>query len=142
MTIREQIKKYITDQPEPKRSEIQTLHQRIVRTLPRCKLWFNDGKNSDGKTVTNPGIGYGVYTISYADGSTREFYQIGLSANKSGISVYVLGIKDKTYLAKTFGKKLGKASLTGYCIRFKRIDDINLDVLEAAIRYGAQAQKA
>lgn len=81
MTIREQIKKYITDQPEPKRSEIQTLHQRIVRTLPRCKLWFNDGKNSDGKTVTNPGIGYGVYTISYADGSTREFYQIGLSAN-------------------------------------------------------------
>ena len=43
----------------------------------------------------------------------REFYQIGMSANQGGISVYIPGIKDKTYLAKTYGKKLGKASVTG-----------------------------
>jgi hypothetical protein len=55
---------------------------------PECKLRFNDGKNSDGKVVANPNIGYGLYTIKYADGTTRDFYQIGLSANKTGISVY------------------------------------------------------
>jgi hypothetical protein len=50
-----------------------------------------------------------------------------------------MGLKDKTYLAQTFGEKLGKASVTGYCIKFKTLKDINIDVLEAAIRYGFEA---
>lgn len=139
-SVQEQIKKYIASQPEPKRSEMQALHQLTLQVLPACKLWFNDGKNSDGKTIANPNIGYGFYTIKYANGTTKEFYQIGLSANKTGISVYILGIKDKTYLAKTYGEKLGKASVTGYCIKFKTLKDINVDVLEAAIKYGFEAQ--
>ncbi|MBS1681285.1 MAG: DUF1801 domain-containing protein [Bacteroidetes bacterium] len=139
MNIKEQIKHYIAGQPETKSSELQALHQRIVKALPNCRLWFNNGKNTEGKIVTNPNIGYGFYTINYADGTSREFYQIGLSANKTGISVYILGLEDKTYLAKTFGKKLGKASVTGYCIRFKTLKDIDIDVLEAAIQYGVEA---
>ena len=136
MKVQEQIKKHIASQPEPKRSDMQALHQRILQTLPGCKLWFDDGKNSESKTVSNPTIGYGLFTIKYADGKTREFFQIGLSANKSGISVYILGIKDKTYLAQTYGEKIGKASVTGYCIKFKVLKDINIDILEAAIQYG------
>jgi hypothetical protein len=101
-------------------------------------LWFLDGKDEKGKTVSNPNIGYGVQTIKYADGKTREFYQIGMSANTTGISVYILGIKDKKYLARKFGKELGKASVTGYCIKFKTLKDINIDILEAALRYGIE----
>ena len=138
MKVKEQIKEYITSQPEPKRSDMQELHRRILQVLPGCKLWFVDGKNSEGKTVSNPNIGYGLYTIKYANGETKEFFQIGISANTTGISVYILGLKDKTYLAKTYGKKLGKASVTGYCIKFKTLKDINIDVLEAAIRYGVE----
>jgi hypothetical protein len=140
MKVQEQIKSYITSQPEPKRSEIQELHRLTLQILPAGKLWFDDGKNSENKTVANPTIGYGFQTIKYANGTTREFFQIGISANKTGISVYILGIKDKTYLARTFGKRLGKASVTGYCIRFKTLKDINIDILEAAIRYGVEAQ--
>lgn len=140
MNIQEQIDAYIASQPEPKRSELQLLHERTLQVSPGCQLWFTDGKNSEGKTVANPNIGYGCYTIKYADGTTREFYQIGLSANTTGISVYILGIKDKTYLAQTYGDQLGKASVTGYCIKFKTLKDINLDILEAAIRYGFEAQ--
>ena len=139
MNVQEQIKKYITSQPEPKRSDMQELHRLIPKVLPKCKLWFDDGKNSENKTVSNPTIGYGFHTIKYANGKTREFFQIGMSANKTGISVYILGIKDKTYLAQTYGKNLGKASVTGYCIRFKTLKDINIDILEAAIRYGFEA---
>ena len=139
MNIKEQIKSYIASQPEPKRSEMQELHKHILQALPKTKLWFLDGKDEKGKIVSNPNIGYGSYTIKYADGTTREFYQIGLSANTTGISVYILGIKDKKYLAQTYGKKLGKASVSGYCIRFKTIKDINIDTLEAAIRYGIGA---
>ncbi|MGZ3776911.1 MAG: DUF1801 domain-containing protein [Mucilaginibacter sp.] len=139
MDIQEQIEQYITSQPELKRGEMQELHKFILRVLPGCKLWFLDGKNSEGKVVSNPNIGYGSYTIKYADGKTREFYQIGLSANTTGISVYILGIEDRTYLARTYGKDLGKASVTGYCIKFNHLKDINTDILEAAIRYGVAA---
>ena len=139
MKIPGQIKQYLASQPEPKRSDMQALHRLILELLPACKLWFLDGKNSENKTVSNPNIGYGFHTIKYADGKTREFYQIGMSANQTGISVYILGIKDKSYLARTYGKSLGKATVSGYCIKFKTLTGINVDVLQAAIRYGAKA---
>ena len=141
MKVQDQIISYINSLPEPKCSELKTLHQRVLKLKPRCKLWFLDGKNSEGKTVSNPNIGYGAYTIQYADGKTKEFYQVGLSANTTGISVYIMGIADKTYLTKTYGKELGKASVSGYCIKFKSVKEINLEILEAAIRYGFEATK-
>jgi len=119
---------------------MQQLHDSILKMRSGCKLWFLDGKDDKGKVVSNPNIGYGNYTMRLAGGKTREFYQIGLSANKTGISVYIMGIEDKTFLPKTYGKELGKASVTGYCIRFKTLDDINADVLEAAIRFGFENQ--
>src|SRR5215203_2418857 len=138
MNVQEQIEEYITSQPEPKCSDMQALHRIIQEVMPACKLWFLDGKNSENKTVSNPNIGYGLRTMKYADGTSREFYQIGLSANTTGISVYILGIEDKKYLAETYGKKLGKASVTGYCIKFKALKDINIEILKAAIRYGVE----
>jgi hypothetical protein len=141
MNVQEQIKKYIDSQPEPKRSDMQALHRIITQVMPACRLWFLDGKNSENKTVSNPNVGYGLHSIKYADGKTREFYQIGISANKTGISVYILCIEDKKYLALTYGKKLGKASVSGYCIKFKTLKDINIDILEETIRYGVEHGK-
>lgn len=141
MTLQQQIQSYLTAQPEPKRSELQALHQHILQAFPDCKLWYSDGKDDTGKVVSNPNIGYGAYTIKYADGTTKEFFQIGLSGNTAGISVYIMGIKDKTYLPQTFGDKIGKAKVTGYCIKFKSLKDINMEVLEAAMRHGVEASK-
>jgi len=118
---------------------MQALHRIILQLIPKSKLWFLDGKDDKGKTVSNPNIGYGIHTIKYADGKTRELYQIGISSNTTGISVYILGIKDKKYLARAYGKTLGKANVSGYCIRFRTLKDINIDILEAAIRYGIEA---
>lgn len=141
MSVQKQIKEYISSQPATKRSDLEMLHRLVLKVKPAAKLWFLDGKDDKGKTVSNPNIGYGSYTIKYANGTSREFYQVGLSANTSGISVYIMGIEDKTYLASAFGKKLGKASITGYCIKFKSLKDINIDVLETALRYGFTAQQ-
>jgi hypothetical protein len=138
MTVQTQIKDYIASQPEAKQKDLQELQKLAVKVLPKGKVWFEDGKNSEGKLVSNPNIGFGSYTIKYANGTTREFYQIGLSANTTGISVYIMGIPDKTYLVKTFGKTIGKASVTGYCIKFKALKDINLGVLEDAMRNGVR----
>ena len=138
MSVEEQIKNYITSQPEPKRSDMQALHRVILQIMPACKLWFLDGKDSDNKVVSNPNVGYGSYNIKYANGDTREFYQVGMSSNTSGISVYIMGIHDKAYLAQAYGEKIGKANVTGYCIKFKTLKDIKVDVLEEAVRSGLE----
>lgn len=140
MNVQEQIRKYLASQPEPKRSDMQELHRLILRVSPKTRLWFFDGKDSTDKTVSNPTIGYGLRTIQYAGGKSREFFQIGVSGNKTGISVYVLGLPEKQHLAKRYGKKLGKASVTGYCIRFKALKEIDIATLEAAIRDGLERQ--
>jgi Domain of unknown function (DU1801) len=140
MDVQAQIMEYISAQPEPKGSEMRELHERILRALPACKLWFLDGKDNEGKIVSNPNIGYGSRDHKYADGTISEFYQIGLSANKAGISIYILGIEDKKFLAETYASDLGKATVSGYCIRFKTLKDINIDVLEGAIRFGFENQ--
>lgn len=138
MNVRNQIKDYIEAQPEPKRTDMQELHGIILGIMPDCKLWFLDGRDESGKVVSNPNIGYGAQTIKYADAKTRELYQIGMSANTTGISVYIMGIKDKKYLAEKYGKKIGQASVTGYCIKFRTLRNIDVDVLVDAMRYGVE----
>ena len=138
MNVEEQIENYISGLPEAKQAELRSLHELVQQMSPGTKLWFTDGTDSTGKIVANPSIGYGTYIIKYANGTTKEFYRVGLSGNKTGISVYIMGIADKTFLAKTFGDSLGKATVTGYCIRFKSIKDIDLEVLQAAFRYGLE----
>ena len=136
MNVQSQISDYLAAQPERKRDDMQALHSMMLRLMPGSRLWFLDGRDESGRVVSNPNIGYGLQTMGYADGRTREFYQIGLSANTSGISIYIMGLDDKAYLPATYGGKLGKASVTGYRIKFKSLRDIDVDVLEAAIRDG------
>ncbi|MGB4829882.1 MAG: DUF1801 domain-containing protein [Chitinophagales bacterium] len=136
MDIQKEISDYIASQPEAKRNDMQALHQMIVTLNTDCKLWFLDGKNSENKVVSNPNIGYGLLNLQYAGGKTKPFYQIGMSANTSGISVYIMGLSNKLFLSKTYGQSLGKASISGYCIKFKALKDIQVDVLLAAIKHG------
>lgn len=140
MNIKEQINTYLQSLPAQKQSDMQALHNLMLQIKPACKLWFLDGKDESGKTVSNPSIGYGFQHLKYADGKTREFYQLGISANTTGITIYIMGIDDKNYLMQTYGKKLGKASVTSYCIKLKALKDINLHVLEDAIRFGFEHQ--
>ena len=142
MNVLNQIEAYIASQPEPKRSDLKTLHELILGLMPGCRLWFLDGKDDSGRTISNPNIGYGEQAMPLAGGKTREFYQIGTSANTTGISVYIMGLKDKNALVEKFGKNIGKASVTGYCIKFKTLADIDVDVLVEAMRYGIEQTRA
>jgi hypothetical protein len=133
MNVQAQIDQYISEQPQPKAEELQDLHRIVLRISPNCKLWFLDGRDRENRVVSNPNIGYGSKTMKYANGETREFYQVGLSANTTGISLYVMGIEDRKHLSNTYGGRLGKASITGYCIRFKSTKDIEIPVFEEIV---------
>ena len=142
MNVHDQIEAYFAAQPELKRRDLQALHGIVLGMMPDCRVWFLDGKDETGRTISNPNIGYGVQTITYADGQTREFYQIGISANTTGISVYIMGIKDKQYLPGKYGKTIGQASVTGYCIKFRTLGNLDMDVLVDAIRDGIDQARA
>lgn len=140
MDTKTQITAYIDSQDELKRADMLVLHEHMLKMLPHGRLWFLDGKDATGKVVSNPNIGYGQFLLHYKDGSSKEFYQIGLSANTTGISVYIMGIEDKNYLPLNFGTVIGKATVTGYCIKFKALKDINREILDKAIQYGLAQQ--
>jgi hypothetical protein len=136
MEIERQILKFIALQEDTKQQDFRSLHELMRSILPTGKLWMEDGKNEEGKVVTNPTIGYGQQTMLLAKGKSREMFQIGISANTSGISIYLIGIRNKLDLAEQFGHKLGKAKVSGYCIKFKQLSDLNITVLEEVIRLG------
>jgi hypothetical protein len=117
---------------------MQQLQRTVLEIAPGSEVWFFDGKNDEGKTVTNPSVGYGHRTLTYADGSTKDFYRVGISPNSTGISVFIMGLSDKTYLARTYGKSIGKAKVTGYCIKFNSLKDVDSDVLRDALRHGME----
>ena len=133
MDVQAQIDGYIAGQPQPKRDEMLELHRRILGIAPGCRLWFLDGRDEAGKVISNPNVGYGSRTIHYAKGGQREFYRIGFSANATGISLYIMGVADKRYLAETYGKRIGRATITGYCIRFRSLRDLDAEVLDEVI---------
>lgn len=133
VSVQAQIDRYLDAQEPPKRDDIEAIQRLILAASPNCRLWFLDGRDGDGKVVTNENIGYGAQTQTYAGGATREFYRIGLSANATGISLYLMGIDDRKYLPQTYGATIGKAKVTGYCVRFRRLKDLNLDILAEMI---------
>jgi hypothetical protein len=136
MRIETQIETYLASLPGPKQADMRALHRTILAMQPGARLWFLDGKDDSGKVVTNPNVGFGELDKRYADGSTRPFYQVGISANSTGISVYIMGLEDRTYLPRKYADAIGKATVTGYCIKFKALKDIDLDTLERAIQDG------
>jgi hypothetical protein len=136
MEIERQIQHFILQQEIAKQQDLLSLHELMRSILPSGKLWIENGRDEAGKVVTNPTIGYGQQTMSLAKGKSREMFQIGISANTSGISIYLIGIRNKLDLAQQFGAKLGKAKVTGYCIKFKQLADLNPTVLEEVLRMG------
>ena len=142
MALADQINRYLESIPEPKQTDMRRLHGAVLEMNPGCKLWFLDGKDESGKVVSNPNIGYGTLSKKYADGKIKEFYQTGISANSTGLSVYIMGIGHKKYLQEKYAYAIGKANITGHCIKFKALKDIDLEILKGAIQDGMKQTRA
>ena len=109
---------YIARLDEPRRSEIQLLHDLIRDRAPALDASADDRM-----------IGYGPYRYRYASGREGDSHLISLASNKSSISVYVVAVVDDTYITDRYRDRLPKASIGKNCVRFKRVSDIDLSVL-------------
>lgn len=121
---------YIAQIEEPRRTAIATLHSLIVKAIPSQKPSIQAGM-----------IGYGTYHYKYASGREGDWPIVALASQKSYISVYVCASQDGQYCAERRKSELPKASIGKSCIRFKRLEDIDLKVLISIVKEGVQAMK-
>jgi hypothetical protein len=133
MKIQEKIDLHLNQLPKEKSVELRALFHLIQNEMKDAPLHFFDGLNEQGKVVANPTIGLGSCRLTYKDGRFQDTFRIGISANSTGLSIHILGIKDKSYLKETFGSRLGKAKITGYCIRFTKLADVDSAVLREIV---------
>ncbi|MEK0440779.1 MAG: hypothetical protein RLZZ504_1695 [Bacteroidota bacterium] len=127
--IQQQIQTYLKSIPPEKRADLIDLQKLISELFPNYPLSFHTGYDTTGKQVSNPSIGYGNYLHTFSNGTTSSMYQIGLSVNNNGISIYLLGLSKSINIKEIFTSNIGKAQITGYCIKFKRLSEINLQIL-------------
>ena len=117
------VEEYLAEIQEPKRSEMVQLDALIRRILP------------DHERLMFAGIiGYGPFHYKYPSGREGDWYKVGLVANKTGISVYVMAGDKGGYLAEQAKPFLGKAVVGKSCIRFKKLSDLNLFALEELLQ--------
>lgn len=134
MFTEEKITQHLTTLAPEKSEALSRLYQLIHLETSSSDLQFFDGKNEEGKVVTNPTIGFGKSRIHYANGRFQDTFRIGICATSTGLSIYILGLEDKKFLQDFLGDRLGKAKITGYAISFKKMSEIDESVLRELIR--------
>jgi uncharacterized protein YdhG (YjbR/CyaY superfamily) len=121
------VKEYIAAVPDERKEIIIFLHDFIQIAAPKLKphLAYNM-------------LGYGSFQYKNYKKEMIEWPIVALANQKNYVSVYVCAIVDGQYIAEKYKKELGKVSVGKSCIRFKKLEDINLLVLKKVIKEAAK----
>lgn len=122
------VKEYFAALPKERREPMEFLHKLIQKAAPKLKPNF---------LYNMPGYG----SFLYKNNKTKKLLPwpvIGLASQKNYISLYVCAVDKGEYIAEKNKKELGKVSVGKSCIRFKKIEDLNLKTLEKVIKQAAK----
>lgn len=114
---------YIAMLNDERREVIEHLDKVIKETVPGLKRWFAYNM-----------LGYGEFEYTDYKGNPGKWPIIALASQKNYISLYVCAIDDGEYVAEKHQDKLGKVSVGKSCIRFKKLDDLNLDEIKNILK--------
>lgn len=76
-------------------------------------------------------IGFGVYKYKYKSGRKGEAHTLGFYPRKGKITIYLM---DGTARYAKLLARLGKHTITGYCVYIKQLSDVELPVLEQIVQ--------
>jgi uncharacterized protein YdhG (YjbR/CyaY superfamily) len=124
-------RQYIASLSEERRQIIQTVYNMVRKAAPELKPHIISGM-----------IGFGSYHYKYASGREGDWMIIGLASQKNYVSLYVCCATPQGYLAEVHKDRLGKVSVGKSCIRFKKLEDINLEVAAELVAESAKLYKA
>ncbi len=115
---------------EPRKIEMKTLYKMIKETVPALKPCIVGGM-----------IGFGKIKYTTKSGCAGDWFVIGLASQKKYISVYVCVADGKEYLAEKHKDELGKTSVGKSCIRFKKVEDLDLKNFKKLLKKAEKMQK-
>ena len=121
-TTAKNVSEYLDSLEEPQKTEILQLHDFIKHTVPKLPLGMYGAI-----------IGYGNYHYKSKSGREGDWMIIGLAAQKNYISLYICAVENGEYLAEKHKEELPKASIGKSCIRFKKVEDLDLEVIKKLI---------
>lgn len=114
---------YLASLPADRRAAMTTLHRAIVKAAPSLKPVILYGM-----------IGYGKMHYKYPSGREGDACIVALASQKAHLSLYLCAVEGKKYLAEQHARELGKVSVGKSCIRFKRLEDLNLKLALSLIK--------
>jgi hypothetical protein len=112
---------YIGGLEDSRKADIGRLHERIRQVAPEVRSYVDRGM-----------LAYGRYAYRYATGREGDWFVLGLASNKEYISLYAPTLTLEPYVARLPNANLGRG-----CIRFKRVDDVDLAVIDEVVRESA-----
>jgi hypothetical protein len=125
------VEEHIESLPEERAEIVRAVHETVRAAAPELEVKMWDEKF----------IGYGSYDYRYASGREGEWFPVGLANNKRYVSLYICAADDDGYLAEQNAERLGKVSVGKSCVTFKRLEDLDLDVVAELSRRAADLVK-
>lgn len=132
--------KHIASLPEGQREDMATLDKKISAAMKGASRVLWEGVFWGGSEQNI--IGYGDMSYKRSSKETVDWFMVGLAAQKNYISVYINAAEGGQYLAKKYGKKLGKVKIGSSSISFKKLDDVNLAELLKLVESAYKQLKA
>jgi len=117
------VKDYLEFLPEDRKKPMLFLHNFIQSVSPKLKSYF-----------ANNMPGYGSFLYKNYKKEIIDWPIVALASQKNYISVYVCALENGEYLAERYKEKLGNVSVGKSCIRFKKLEDVNLSELKKVLK--------
>ena len=117
------VEAYLDAVPEDRKELMLFLHDFIQKAAPTLKPYFASNM-----------LGYGSFPYRNYKHEPIEWPVISLANQKNYVSLYVCAIDASGYIAEKYAAELGKVSVGKSCIRFKKIEDINLPMLKKVLK--------
>jgi uncharacterized protein YdhG (YjbR/CyaY superfamily) len=126
-TTAKTIPSYLAALPAERKAEILKLDAFIKKTVPKLKPYFSYNM-----------LGYGAFKYTNPKKQVIDWPVVALASQKNYISIYVCALKDGKYVAEQYKADLGNVSVGKSCIRFKRVEDLNLKTLKTVLQTAAK----
>ncbi len=125
-TGRQAAQRHIDALAEPRRSQMQHLHDLIMATEPDMDVRVLD--YSGGM------IGYGWYAYSNSKGPAGDWFSVGLASRKSYISLYAMASADGGYLVEAMRDRFPGTKSGRSCLNITKPEQIDDDAVRELVR--------
>jgi hypothetical protein len=125
------VTEFLTRVEDPqRRADSKVLVEMMSRiTGEKPRMW--------GPTI----VGFGQYHYKYASGREGDAPLGGFSPRKTDLTVY-LSVDDDPATRRKLLERLGKHRATKSCLYIKRLDQVDMTVLEELVRHSIDSTKA